>query len=163
MPSPTRTSKIRATFPNPAAAEAAANALREAGIPPASLHLQYNVLPEARASEGRFVSRVLVIIVLWSIAGGVIGAGFGWLLAETLGPEGTAGLIVQLVSWIIVGHLIGGMLAGYFVLADRTQREMPPDRPVSVLTVYGLADDDAQKARDFMRSHGAVQLSVTRT
>jgi Zn-dependent protease with chaperone function len=160
---PPRTIEVRATFPSTAEAEAAANALREAGIPAASIDLQYNVLPEARASEGRFVSRVLVIIVLWSIAGGVIGAGFGWLLAETLGPEGTAGLIVQLVSWIIVGHLIAGMLAGYFVLADRTQREMPPDRPVSVLTVYGLADDDAQKARDFMRSHGAVQLSVTRT
>jgi hypothetical protein len=69
---------------------------------------------------------VLIIIVLWSIAGGVFGAGFGWLLAETIGPDGTAGLILQAVSWIIVGHLIAGMLAGYFVLADRTQRKCRP-------------------------------------
>jgi len=162
---PSGTVEISVTFPSTAEAEAeaAANALREAGIPAASIDLQHNVLLEARAREGRLVSRVLVIIVLWSIAGGVIGVGFGWLLAETIGPEGTAGLIVQLVSWIIVGHLIAGMLAGYFVLADRTQREMPPDRPVSVLTVQGLTDDDAEKVRHLLRSHSPAQLRVTRS
>lgn len=105
---------------------------------------------------------MLVLIVLWSIPGDVFGAGFGWLLAETIGPEGAAGLIVQLVSWMIVGHLIAGMLAGYLLLADRTQREMPPDGPVSLLIVCGLTDDDAEKARNLLCSHDPPQLSVTR-
>ena len=64
MPPPSGTVEISVTFPSTAEAEAAANALREAGIPASSLDLQHNVLPEAR--EGRFVSRVLVIIVLWT-------------------------------------------------------------------------------------------------
>ena len=160
MPPP-RTIEVRATFPSTAEAEAAANALREAGIPPASLDLQHNVLPEARAREGRFVSRVLIIIVLWSILGGVIGAGFGWLLAETIGPEGSAGLIVQIVAWIIVGHLIAGMLAGYFVLADRTQREMPPDRPVSVLTIRDLDSIQARRIRGLLRSHDPLEVCIS--
>jgi hypothetical protein len=160
MPPP-RTIEVRATFPSTAEADDALAALQEAGIPPASLHLQHNVLPEARAREGRFVSRVLIIIVLWSIVGGVIGAGFGWLLAETIGPEGGAGLIVQLVSWIIVGHLIAGMLAGYFVLADRTQSEMPPDRPMSILIVRDLDSSQARRVRRLLRSHGPSHLRVS--
>jgi hypothetical protein len=160
MPPRFGTVEISVTFPSTAEAAAAANALREAGIPAASIDLQHSVLPEARAREGRFVLRVLVIIVLWSIAGGVIGAGFGSLLAEAIGPEGTAGLIVQLVSWIIVGHLIAGMLAGYFVLADRTQREMSPDRPVSVLTVRDLDSSHAGRIRRLLRSHDPLELHV---
>jgi len=151
---------IVATFAEPADAEAAALALREAGIPAASIDLQHNVLPKARAREGKFLWRVLVIIVLWSIPGGVIGAGFGWLLAETIGPAGGAGLIVQLVSWIIVGHLIAGMLAGYFVLADRTQREMPPDRPVSLLTVRDLGPRDSKRARRLLRAHDPLDARL---
>jgi hypothetical protein len=104
---------------------------------------------------------VLAIIVLWSIVGGVLGAAAGWLLAATIGPEGTAGLIVQLVCWIIVGHLIGGMLAGYFVLADRSQEEMPPDRPVSVLTVRGLEPGDSKRVRRLIRLRRPSQLLVT--
>jgi len=161
MPSPPRTTNIRATFPNPAAAEAAANALREAGVLASSIDLQHNVLPDARQREGRFVSRVLVIIVLWSLVGGVIGAGFGWLLAATIGPEGGAGLIVELVSWIIVGHLIAGMLAGYFVLADRTQREMPPDRPVSLVVIRDLEPRESEHLRRLLRSHDPLDLRIS--
>jgi hypothetical protein len=161
MPPP-RTIEVRATFLSTADAEAAANALREVGILPASLHLQHDVRLEARAREGRFLWRVLVLIVLWSIAGGVVGAGFGWLLAETLGPESTAGLVVQLVTWIIVGHLIAGMLAGYFVLADRTQREMPPDRPISILTIRHLAPRESKGVRHLLRSHDPIKVRVIR-
>jgi hypothetical protein len=152
---------IHSSFANRADAEAAAATLREAGIPPSAIDLQFDVLPEARAREARFLWRVLVIIVLWSIVGGVMGAGFGWLLAETIGPEGTAGLILQLVSWIIVGHPIFGMLAGYFVLADRTQREMPPDRPVSVLTVRGLDRGQVRRVRRLLRSHDAIDVQIS--
>jgi hypothetical protein len=162
MPPPFGTFEIRASFSSPAQADAAVAALIESGIPPSSIDFQHNVLPAARAREGKFVWRVLVLIVLWSIPGGVIGAGFGWLLAETMGPEGTAGLIVQLVSWIIVGHMIAGMLAGYFVLADRTQSEMPPDRPLSLLTIRGLTPRDTKRVQPLLRSHHPLDLSVTR-
>jgi len=162
MPAP-HTLEIQASFAEPSEAEAAASALREAGVSPSSVELQHGVLAEARGREGRFVWRVLVIIVLWSIAGALPGAAFGWLLAATVGPEGTAGLIVQLVCWTIVGHLIGGMLAGYFVLADRSEEEMPPDRPVSVLTVRGLEPRDGKRVRRLIRSRGPLQLQVTGT
>ena len=155
------TTELVASFADRAGAEAAVAALVEAGVSPSSIDLRHGVLAEARGREGRFVWRVLVIIVLWSIVGGVIGAGFGWLLAATIGPEGTAGLIVQLVCWIIVGHLIGGMLAGYFVLADRSQEEMPPDRPVSVLTVRVLDPRDSKRIRRLIRSRRPLQLLVT--
>jgi hypothetical protein len=149
---------IQATFADSAEAQAAADALRDAGNPAPVIDIQHNVFPEARAREARFLWRVLVIVVLWSILGGVVGAAFGWLMTETLGPEGTAGLIVQLVSWIIVGHLIGGMLAGYFVLADRTQSEMPPDRPVSVLTVRDLNRAQAGRIRRLLHSRNPLEL-----
>jgi hypothetical protein len=151
---------ITASFAEPAQAEAAAAALIAAGVSPSSIEIQHGVLVEARGREGRFIWRVLVIIVLWSIVGGVLGAAVGWLLAATIGPEGTAGLIVQLVCWIIVGHLIGGMLAGYFVLADRSQEEMPPDRPVSMLTIRGLEPGDSKRLRRLIRSHRPLQLLV---
>jgi hypothetical protein len=150
--------EIVAVFSNANAAESAVQALTDVGIPRSDIDLLHGVLPEARAREGRFLWRVLVIIVLWSILGGVIGAGFGWLLAETIGPEGGAGLIVQLVSWLIVGHLIAGLLAGYFVLADRTQREMPPDRAVSLLNVRDLGPRDRHRVKRLLRRQGPLEV-----
>jgi hypothetical protein len=150
--------ELRASFAQGADAEAAATALRHAAIPATTIDLHHDVLPDPRAREARFLWRVLVTIVLWSILGGIIGAGVGWLLAETIGPEGTAGLIVQLVSWIILGHLIVGMLAGYVVLADRTQSEMPPDRPVSLLVVSGLEARQVDLVRKILRSHHSLEI-----
>ena len=120
MSSITRTIQIRASFSKRGRAEAAVAAVVGAGISPSSVDLEHGVPPETRGREGRFVWRVLVAIVLWSLAGAVPGAAFGWLLAETIGPKGTAGLVVQVVSWTIVGHLVAGMLAGYALLADRS-------------------------------------------
>ena len=154
--------QLTAAFSNGLTADAAVQTLAAAGIPLSSIDLQHGVLSEARQREGRFLWRVLVAIVLWSIAGGVIGAGFGWLLAEIIGPEGTAGLMVQLVSWVIVGHLVGGMLAGYFLLADRTQREMPPDRPVSLLTVRDLGPRDRRRVEVLLRPHHPLELRFSR-
>src|SRR5213594_3620937 len=103
-----RTIEIRASFAQALAAEVLAAALTDSGIPRASIEVQHGILPEARTREARFVWRALIRIVLWSIAGAAPGAAFGWLLAETVGPEGTAGLIVQVVCWMIVGHLLAG-------------------------------------------------------
>jgi len=113
--------------------------------------------------EARFVWRVLIRIVLWSIAGAAPGAAFGWLLAETIGPEGTAGLIVQVVCWMIVGHLLAGMLAGYALLADRSAEEMPPDRPVSLLTVRDVPEDDLQRVRRLIRASNPLETHRAQT
>jgi hypothetical protein len=163
MTNRTRTFEVRASFVEPSDAEAAFTALIEAGIARTSIDLRNGVLPEARQREGRFLSRVLLIIVLWSIAGALPGAAFGFLLAKTIGPAGTAGLIVQIVCWTIVGHLVGGMLAGYFVLADRTQREMTPDRPLTLLTDRDIAEGDSKNVQRLLRSHHSVKVTAGRS
>jgi hypothetical protein len=156
----TRTIELRASFAHPAAAEAAATILAESGTPGSAIELRHNVLPEARQREARFVLRVLVAILLWSIAGAVPGAFFGWLLAQTIGPEGTAGLVVQVVCWMIVGHLLAGMLAGYALLADRSAEEMPPDRPVSLVTVRDMPERDLRRVRRLLRSRNPLDLRI---
>jgi hypothetical protein len=150
---------ITASFAEPADAEAAVTALVEADVSRSSIAVEHGLLPEARGREGRFVWRVLVIVVLWSIAGAIPGALFGLLLAVTIGPEGMAGLIVQVVCWTIVGHLIGGMLAGYFVLADRSQEEMPPDRPVSIVSVRVEASE-GKRVRKLLLARRPVEVRV---
>jgi len=156
----TRTIELRASFAHPAAAEAAATILAESGTPGSAIELRHNVLPEARQREARFVLRVLVAILLWSIAEAVPGAIFGWLLAQTIGPEGTAGLVVQVVCWMIVGHLLAGMLAGYALLADRSAEEMPPDRPVSLVTVRDMPERDLRRVRRLLRSRNPLDLRI---
>jgi hypothetical protein len=73
MPDRSSATGITASFAEAADGQAAVAALVEAGVPPSSIELQHGVLPEARGREGRFVWRVLVIIVLWSIAGAIPG------------------------------------------------------------------------------------------
>ena len=160
MPVRSRTRGFHASFSTTAAAESAAAALIEAGIPGATVRLQHGVLPEALTREARFVSRVLVAIVLWSVVGAAPGAALGWLLAETIGPGGTGGLILQVVCWTIVGHLIGGMLAGYLLLADRSAEEMPPDRPVSLLTIRDLPEADVRRVRRVVRASDPLDVRI---
>lgn len=162
MPDPSRAIEILATFPDHRDAEAAVTALIEVGIAHSFLDVLRGVLPEARQREGRFLWRILVLIVLWSIAAALPGAAFGLVLAKTIGPEGSAGLIVQIVSWTIVGHLIGGMLAGYFVLADRTRQEMLPDRLLTVLTIRDVAERDSKNVQQLLRSHHAATVTAGR-
>ncbi len=103
---------------------------------------------------------MLVAIVLWSVVGAAPGAALGWLLAETIGPGGTGGLILQVVCWTIVGHLIGGMLAGYLLLADRSAEEMPPDRPVSLLTIRDLPEADVRRVRRVVRASDPLDVRI---
>ncbi|TMF06193.1 MAG: hypothetical protein E6I38_10655 [Chloroflexi bacterium] len=160
MSSITRSIQIRASFSKRGRAEAAVAAVVGAGISPSSVDLEHGVPPEMRGREGRFVWRVLVAIVLWSLAGAVPGAAFGWLLAETIGPKGTAGLVVQVVCWTIVGHLVAGMLAGYALLADRSAEEMPPDRPVSLLTVRNVPEGNVQRVRRLLKATGPRDIRI---
>src|SRR2546428_8599703 len=128
-----RTIEIRASFAQASAAEGLAAALADSGIPRASIAVQHGILPEARTREGRFVWRVLIRIVLWSIAGAVPGAAFGWLLAETIGPEGTAALACQSAGWWTAATSFPEIFAAYALLPTPAARKPPPAPPAPLL------------------------------
>jgi hypothetical protein len=129
--------EVTAAYPSADAAEIAVQTLVDAGIPRTSIQVS-----EISADEAsRYIWRLVVIIVLWSILGGVWGALIGGVLYATIGPEGTAGLVFQVVCWALIGHLLVGMIAGYWVLADRTEPEMAPDRNPWVVTVRASPSD----------------------
>jgi hypothetical protein len=114
-------SNVTARFDDLAAAHAAGRALANAGIGAEFIAIT------GGSHEGRLLGRVLLLIVLWSIPGGALGASLGLLLALAgVGPAGTTGAVVQVVSWLIIGHLLAGMWAGYLLLSDRSRREMYP-------------------------------------
>jgi hypothetical protein len=96
--------------------------------------------PAETASEGRFMGRVVVVVV-WSIIGTAVGAGLGAAISLTIGPSGTSGLIIQMVSWAIFAHLLIGLWAGYLLLADRSGREIGAGRPVILTVCCGTIDE----------------------
>jgi hypothetical protein len=141
---------VTAAYSDRAAAETAAAALIAVGLTPDAI----TIAEPAPGGEGRYLWRLVVVIVLWSILGGVAGAFIGLALYATIGPEGTAGLVFQVVCWTLIGHLIFGMVAGYWVLADRTQREMPPDRVATIVTVR-VERERARQVQDLLQASGA--------
>ncbi len=151
--------EIGAVFAETASAEAAAAALIAAGTPRSDIVSSLEVPETGPGHEAPFIWRLVWIIVLWSVAGGIVGAALGAGLAITVGPEGTSGLILQVVSWIIMGHLVVGMVAGYVVLADRTHPEMPPDRPLTVIKVR-VPESDAARLAQTLADHGAREVEV---
>lgn len=128
------------------------------GFPAAEAALQ--VAPprpvEETAREGRAMWRIVVIIVLASIVGTAIGAALGVLLHVVVGPKGTSGLVIQVVSWAIFAHLLIGMWAGYLLLADRTEREIGRARPV-ILTLR-CANIDANTLSERLHEYGALDV-----
>lgn len=115
---------VSAPFADAEGAVAAVEALVAAGIPREAVSVTLSA-----TQEGRLLWRLVISIVLWSILGGAVGAGAGLALARAgIGPSGTTGTLVQAVSWLIIGHLLAGMWAGYVLLADRSHREMASDR-----------------------------------
>lgn len=132
-------------FPDRARADVAVNALLAAGFPADAL----SVSGVGSGHEGRFLGRIVVLIVLWSIPGGALGAALGALLSLAgIGPQGTTGVVVQVVSWLIIGHLLAGMWAGYLLLADRSHREIAPGRETSVTVSVNCRNEaEAESAR----------------
>lgn len=159
--------EIQATFPGARQAREAHLRLIEEGLAAGEMSLAVAApsLAEETAREGRVMWRIVVIIVLASAAGTVIGAAFGAALALTVGPDGASGLIIQVVSWAIFAHLLIGMWAGYLLLADRSEREIGRARPV-VLTVRcdsilrGPAE--VQRLEVLLRDLGAAGLETRR-
>jgi hypothetical protein len=151
---------LTAAFASRGEAERAVAALRASGISPSAVELREAPLPPIPQREGRYLWRLLVIIVLWSVLGGVFGVLVGLVLWATIGPEGMNGLIFQAVCWGIVGHLVVGMIAGYVVLADRSEREMEPERPEVVVTVL-VPEPQLPTAYATLRESGAKRVTVS--
>jgi hypothetical protein len=113
------------------------------------------------AREASFIGRIVVIVVLWSVFGTALGAGTGVLIASVFGPEGTAGMVIQAVSWAIFAHLLAGMWAGYWVLADRTRRDLPLPGVARVLLVARCDSiDDAEAAAARLGELGGVDVTT---
>jgi hypothetical protein len=128
--------QVTAVFPDSRRAAAARDRLIAVGVPAANMAVCDATVTKATetASEGRFMGRVVLVVAFWSIFGTVVGAGLGAALSFTIGPSGTSGLIIQMVSWAIFAHLLIGMWAGYVLLADRSGREIGAGHPV-ILTL----------------------------
>jgi len=139
-------------------ASAARSRVIDAGIGPDDITVRGADDPSA-ATEGRFMGRIVLIIAFWSVIGTAIGAGFGVALALTIGPSGTQGIIIQAVSWAIFAHLIIGMLAGYLLLADRSEREMSV-APEALLVVR-CDTIRAAEIGALLRQAGAMTVRLT--
>jgi hypothetical protein len=108
--------------------------------------------------ENRFIGRVVVLIVAWSIVGTLAGVLLGIVLAATVGPAGTEGVIIQAVSWAIFAHLVAGLCAGYVLLSDRTERELPVTRGPANVSVECANIDEIDAIRRTLFSLGAVTV-----
>lgn len=150
--------ELRAAFPTATDARKARAYLITGGVPADEISLEDIELGliEQSAREGRTMGRIVVVIALASIVGTAIGAGLGVLLHVLVGPKGTSGLIILIVSWAIFAHLLIGMWAGYFLLADRTEREFRPAQPVTL--VIRCANIDADTVRATLRGLGATEI-----
>ncbi len=148
--------RLTSRYPGAEVANAAINALTDAGMPLRAISVT------TPGHEGRYLWRILISIVLWSVIGGAIGAIAGLVLAIVgIGPGGTTGAIVQVVSWTIAGHLLGGMWVGYALLADRSHREMAPDRVSAAgatITVRCRNETELQMARGILDEMSAVSM-----
>ena len=107
------------------------------------------------------MGRIVLYVVLASAVGTAIGAVIGAIFAATVGPPGTEGLIIQVITWAIFAHLIIGMWAGYLLLADRTQEDLPAvSAPRTHVTVECASIDDANQVASIMRETGATSVAI---
>jgi hypothetical protein len=112
--------------------------------------------------EGGFMARVVLIVVAWSIIGTAIGAGTGAFLSYLVGPHGTDGLILQMVSWAIFMHLLIGLWAGYLLLADRSGRELgEPETTIVLQAERGEASALARALQEAGASRVVIQAPTT--
>lgn len=138
------TTEIVATFADERRAEAARRQLLAAGLSTDAVAVQTPA--QVTAKEAGYMVRVVVIIAVWSVVGAAAGAAVGAVLALTIGPGGTTGLLIQTVSWGVCFHLLAGIWAGYLLLADRTESDFRP--PPAQLVVRSDEASVKQRLRD---------------
>ena len=103
------------------------------------------------------MARFVVIVAAASVVGTAVGAALGAILSYTVGPHGTEGFVLLVVTWAIFAHLLIGLWAGYALLSDRSNRELLPD--AATLTVQ--AEESAEAAiAERLRADGATQVSA---
>jgi hypothetical protein len=138
---------ITASFPDADSARAAIHDLAAEGIDASIVGRR----------EGAFMGRFAVIVAAWSIAGTAAGAAIGAALSFTVGPHGTEGLILLVVTWALFAHLLIGLLAGYALLSDRSEREFSPGVEA---TLTAQADKAAAaEIAERLRTSGATRVS----
>ncbi len=104
------------------------------------------------------MARFALIVAAWSIAGTAVGAAFGAVLSYTVGPHGTEGLILLVVTWALFAHLLIGLWAGYILLADRSDAEFTPG---AATTLTAQADEAAAPGiAERLRADGATDVSA---
>ena len=88
-------------------AQDAAARLQAAGVEPGAIVVAGGGTPMARAAdpaEGRFLWRLVVIVVFWSMVGAGIGVVIALVFAAAgIPPGGTTGLAVHIATWAIFG------------------------------------------------------------
>jgi hypothetical protein len=154
---------VAGSFVDESNARAAAGALWASGVRDDDVEVVV-ALPTG-AGEVRFVWRLVWIVVLWSVVGGAVGALLGaGVVWAGIGGGGTLAIVLQIIGWMIFGHLIAGMWAGYVLLADRSKREFTPDAGdgggLSVVRVRCRDRAGIERARDAMMSAGATSVDV---
>lgn len=151
---------ITATFPDHERAESAIAALEQDGIPRSNVDLLTDAdLADLGKRETRFMGRIVLIVAGWSVIGTAIGAALRAFFSYTIGPHGTSGLILQVVTWAIFAHLLIGMWAGYLLLADRTARDLPAARAATAVLVL-TTPEDADLIATRLRQLGATSVDV---
>jgi len=107
-----------------------------------------------------FLVRFLVIVAVASIVGTALGAAIGLgFSAAGITPDNTESLVLQAVTWAIFWHLLIGLIAGYVLLADRSQDEWRPGKKAA-LTVTCADSESVGGLEEALRSAGAVSLEV---
>ena len=139
---------VIASFPNARSARVAARGLAAEGI----------VSSIGGQREGAFMARFVVIVAAWSIAGTAAGAALGAVLSYTVGPHGTEGLILLVVTWALFAHLLIGLWAGYVLLSDRSSEELPTG---TATTLRAQTDEAAvPMIAERLRTDGATHVSA---
>lgn len=103
------------------------------------------------------MARFVAIVVLWSIVGTALGAAFGAFLSYTVGPHGTEGLILLVITWAIFAHVLVGMWAGYALLSDRSRSELPAGETVLTATIEAPA---ARAIGARLKEEGAMHVTA---
>lgn len=170
MPAPKHSrdarTRVVGAFGDSAAARRAADALRAVGFDDAAITIAGGApsgQQPKREREERFLDRLLLIVVAWSIVGTGVGAVMGLIFnALSIGPGGTGGLLLQVVSWALFAHLISGMWAGYALLTTGESREPVRHMAGGRAVVSVWCDDDDQRSRvpRILNESGATAVSV---
>ena len=159
---------VAGAFDDERAARNAASMLRAAGVRDEDVEVVSAALAAGAVGgrgEVRFVARLVWVVVWWSILGGAVGALLGaGIVWAGVGGGGTLAIVLQIIGWMIFGHLIAGMWAGYALLADRSKREFTPagadGGQLSMVHVRCRDRVQIERARDVLRSSGAAGVDV---